>query len=120
MTNNRYIVEKNTKTENKLQLPRFKNVFEVEGILGSAPFILFLFLLGLIYISNSHIAEKKVRLINKLTKELKELRWEYKSLKAELMYTTRESGIKEMMKNTGLKEMTTPPIIINKQVESKR
>jgi hypothetical protein len=59
-----------------------------------------------------HIADKTVRDINNTAKELKELQYEYKTVKSDLMYKSREE---EMIKATaplGLKVTAEPPIHI--------
>src|SRR3569623_1175380 len=50
------------------------------------PFILYVALLGMIYIANRHLAERNIRDIDKLTKEVRELNWEYKITQADLAY----------------------------------
>src|ERR1700754_2098470 len=50
------------------------------------PFVLFIALLGMIYIGNKHLAEKNIRDIDRITKEVQELSWDYKITKAELAY----------------------------------
>lgn len=52
------------------------------------PFAAFIALLGLLYISNRHLAERTVRAIDRLGRDVKELSWDYKSLSAELMKLT--------------------------------
>ena len=74
------------------------------------PFVAFLVLLTLIYISNRHLAERTVRQIDRLGKEVKELSWDYKSLSAELMKLTTQTEIAKRADTLGLKERTEPPI----------
>ncbi|MDM1047066.1 FtsL-like putative cell division protein [Sphingobacterium hotanense] len=74
------------------------------------PFVAFLALLGLLYISNRHLAENTVRRIDRLGKEVKELSWDYKSLNAELMKLTTQTEIAKRADTLGLKERTEPPI----------
>ena len=74
------------------------------------PFVAFLALLGLLYISNRHLAENTVRRIDRLGKEVKELGWDYKSLNAELMKLTTQTEIAKRADTLGLKERTEPPI----------
>ncbi|MCC6251251.1 MAG: hypothetical protein IT238_02175 [Bacteroidia bacterium] len=75
------------------------------------PFILFLAGVAIFYIANSYYAEKKIRQINRVTNELKELRSEYITSKSELMYVSRQSQIAKSAQNMGLqiKESLTPP-----------
>ncbi|MGN0002321.1 MAG: FtsL-like putative cell division protein [Sphingobacterium composti] len=74
------------------------------------PFIAFLLFLALLYISNRHLAERTVRQIDRLGREVKELSWDYKSLSAELMKLTTQSEIAKRADTLGLKERTEPPI----------
>ncbi|MBE8715480.1 FtsL-like putative cell division protein [Sphingobacterium hungaricum] len=76
------------------------------------PFVAFIAFLGLLYISNRHLAENTVRKIDKLGKEVKELGWDYKSLNAELMKLTTQSEIAKRADTLGLRERTEPPIKI--------
>lgn len=74
------------------------------------PFVAFLLFLTLLYISNRHLAERTVRQIDRVGKEVKELSWDYKSLSAELMKLTTQSEIAKRADTLGLKERTEPPI----------
>lgn len=80
-------------------------------------FILFLVVLALFYVANTHHAERTVRKINKKEKELKELRWEYMTLKSNLMYERKQSELAQKLADEGLEEIKNPP---NKIVVSKR
>lgn len=74
------------------------------------PFVAFLLFLTLLYISNRHLAERTVRQIDRLGRDVKELGWDYKSLSAELMKLTTQSEIAKRADTLGLKERTEPPI----------
>ncbi len=76
------------------------------------PFAAFVALLGLLYISNRHLAERTVRSIDRLGRDVKELSWDYKSLSAELMKLTTQTEIAKRADTLGLKERTEPPIKI--------
>lgn len=76
------------------------------------PFVAFIALLGLLYISNRHLAENTVRKIDRLGREVKELGWDYKSLNAELMKLTTQTEIAKRADTLGLKERKEPPIKI--------
>jgi len=79
------------------------------AITQNMPFILFLALLALIYIANSHMAEKKIRRINQLGREIKELKWEYLNVKSELMFRSKMSEVSKGVEPLGLKELIAPP-----------
>jgi hypothetical protein len=80
-----------------------------ESTLRQIPFLLMLAFLALIYIGNSYFAEKNIRKIEKMQRELKELRYEYISVKSEMMHATRQSEIAKQLKSKGIKESTVPP-----------
>lgn len=73
------------------------------------PFLFFLALLAVIYIGNTFYAEKKIREINELKKELEELRYDYITSKSELMFRSKQSEIAKMLIPTGIKESKEPP-----------
>lgn len=98
----------------------FKKLF-TEGVVSKEaatemlPFLIFLSVLCMLYIANSHMAVKNVRKIDQLSKEVKELSWEYKSLKADLMFKSKLTEVAKKVDTLGIKELTEPPkkIIIN-------
>jgi len=81
-------------------------------IVGNVLFVLFLGFLAVIYIANVHQAEGNVREIQVLQKELRELRWYYRSLQAENMYNSKQSELMEKVKAKGLRPITDQPKII--------
>ncbi|PWS31650.1 FtsL-like putative cell division protein [Pedobacter paludis] len=80
-----------------------------EAATNALPFLCFLALLGMVYIANSHFAVNNVRRIDKLNKEVKELRWEYKSLKADLMFKSKLTEVAKKVDTLGIKELIEPP-----------
>lgn len=83
-----------------------------EAIVRLLPFILYVTFLAMIYIANTYYAEKTVRKIDKVTKQIKELRYEHVSAKSELMYYSKPSEVARLTEATGLKQSTTPPVKI--------
>jgi cell division protein FtsL len=81
-----------------------------EWILKNLLFFLFLALLAVIYIANGHMADNTIRDISITAKELKELQYEYKSLKSEEMFKSREAQIVQAAARLGLKISNDPPI----------
>ncbi len=84
--------------------------FNYRWIVRNVPFFLFLSLLAIIYIYNGHNADKTVRNINKVSKQLKELQYEFKTLKGEVIFRSKQSEIAKTMVPFGLKELMTPPV----------
>ncbi|MES2827752.1 MAG: FtsL-like putative cell division protein [Bacteroidota bacterium] len=89
--------------------------FFVEGVISKEaatqmlPFLIFISVLCMLYIANSHMAVSNIRNIDKLNKEVKELSWEYKSLKADLMFKSKLTEVAKKVDTLGIKELTEPP-----------
>ena len=81
----------------------------MESVVRQIPFILFLSLIAILYIANSYYAEKTVRDINKIKNEVKDLRSEYIYTKSELMFSSRQSEVADMVAEQEIKESTVPP-----------
>ena len=93
--------------EKKLNLESyFEEGFPVQYL----PKILFVMILGLFYIGNTHYAEKTVRRINHVQAEVEDLRADYTTLKSDLMLASKQSEVAKKVKALGLKESLTPPI----------
>jgi hypothetical protein len=73
------------------------------------PFVLYVALIGMIYIANRHLAEKNIRSIDKLSKQVKELSWEYKVTKADLAYKSTITEVAKRADTLGVKESIEPP-----------
>src|SRR5690349_13651486 len=87
---------------------RFNHQWMVKNI----PFFLFLAALAVLYIFNGHYSDKTIKDINKTAKELKELQYEYKTLKSEVMFRSKQSELSKAVAPLGLKEITEPPIVL--------
>jgi hypothetical protein len=83
----------------------FEDGFPVQYL----PKILFVIALGLIYISNTHYAEKTVRRITAMQAEVEDLRADYTTLKADLMFASKQSEVARKVSVIGLKESLKPP-----------
>ena len=81
-------------------------------IMKNIGFFLFLAGLAVVYIYNGHYADKVVRDINRTNKEIKELQYEYKTLKSEVMFRSKQSELAKAVEPFGLKELTSPPRVI--------
>jgi hypothetical protein len=92
--------------EKKLRLETY---FEEGFPVHYLPKICFVMVLGLVYIGNTHYAEKTVREINRIQVEVEDLRADYTTLKADLMFSSKQSEVARKVKPLGLKESLTPP-----------
>ena len=82
-------------------------------------FLLFLAALAVVYIYNGHYADNISRDITRTNQELKELRYEYKMLKSEVMFRSKQSELAKAVEPFGLKELTHPPYVIIDSTGSK-
>lgn len=92
--------------EKRLKLETyFEEGFPVQYL----PKILYVMLLGLLYISNTHYGEKTVRRIDHVQSEVEDLRADYTTLKSDLMFASKQSEVARKVKSIGLKESLNPP-----------
>jgi hypothetical protein len=82
-----------------------------ENMIRQLPYLLFLTLLGVVYIGNRFHAERMVRQISELKIEVSNLRAEQITTTSELMNISRPSEVAGLVKskNLGLKESLEPP-----------
>lgn len=99
---------------NKTANPNKKGLLGInyQWITGNMLFFLFLALLAVVYIANGHMADKTIREMNRTARELKELQYEYKTLKSEMMFKSRETEMQKAAEPLGLKVSSTPPVRI--------
>jgi len=91
----------------------WKRLLNYQWIVKNFLFFLFLSMLAVIYIYNGHYADKTIRNINTVNKELDELNYEFKTLKSEVMFRSKQSELLKAVEPYGLKELTTPPVILS-------
>lgn len=88
------------------------------NIMNNLSFVLFLGFLIMVYIANAHLAERNVRKIQTMQKELKEMRWYYMSLQSDNMYNAKRSEVARRVKEKGLRvQRAAPKRIIIKDEE---
>ncbi|MDB5029308.1 FtsL-like putative cell division protein [Mucilaginibacter sp.] len=85
-----------------------KGFITTDDATRALPFVLFLAFLGMIYIGNRHLAEKNIRDIEKITKEVHELGWEYKITKADLAYKSTLTEVAKRVDTLGIRESIQP------------
>ena len=99
----------------------FKNylggdVFSKDSVVRQLPFILYVVVLLMIYISNTYIAEDMKVDIKRTSKILEDRKVEYIRLQSEITMKTRQSELSKMLKKKGIKESVEPlkKITVNK------
>ncbi len=95
----------------------WKRLFNYQWIVKNIPYFLFLSVLAVIYIYNGHYSDNTVKDINKTSKELKELKYEYKSMKSEVMFRSKQSELVKAVAPLGLKELVQPTVILKDSVQ---
>ena len=83
-----------------------------ENVIRNMPFMFFIVLLMVMYITYGYYAERTVRELHKVDVELKDMRSNYITKKAELEKTEKQSQVAEDIEQLGLKEAKTPPFKI--------
>ena len=91
---------------------RWKRILNYQSIVSQVPFFVFLAVLAVVYIYNGHYADKPIRDINKTSRELKELQYEYKSVKGDVLFRSKQSEMIQAVAPLGLKELTTEPMVL--------
>lgn len=116
---NDFLME-NNEQEKEMQAkpgtPGWKRWLNYQSIVKQIPFFLFLALLAVVYIYNGHYADKTIRQINKTAKEVKELQWEYKTVKGEVMFRSKQSELVKAVEPLGLKELTSSPVVLKDSI----
>jgi len=92
-----------------LPLRAIGEIFNYDWILKNIPFFLFLAVLAVLYIANGHMSDNRIRKINDTARKLKDLQYEYKTLKSEMMFKSRESEMIKAAQPMGLVMDTTSP-----------
>ena len=94
-----------------------KSILNYQWIVMNISFFLFLAFIAILYIANGHLTDKTIRRINSTQQELKELQFEYKTIKSELMRRSRATEVENAMAPYGLVVAKEMPIRI--QIENK-
>ena len=111
---------KNNSARKFLKAINLFGFIEKEMIAKLMPYVFFLTGIALVYIANSYYAEKTIREIDLTTKEIKELRSEYISVKSDLISKSNQSQVATLVLQAGLKESRTAPkkIVVNQTDKS--
>src|SRR5690349_7609095 len=95
--------------EKKLKLESW---FEEGFPMQYLPKVLFVMALLVIYIGNTHYGERTTREINRAQSEVEDLRADYTTLKADLMFSSKQSEVARRTRELGLQESLKPPFKI--------
>ncbi|MGB3617586.1 MAG: FtsL-like putative cell division protein [Catalinimonas sp.] len=113
MAQNRRKVTEKPRGQSKLQqrlrslpgMDALRRGFTIEQV----PRLLFLVFLGILYIANSHAADRSYRRLSKLRALVEELRVDYTTLQADYMFSAKQSEVARRVESIGLIESNRPP-----------
>lgn len=89
--------------------------YSTDWVFENFRFLLFIGFLMVLYIANAHFAEKGVREIQRTENEIKQLKWEYITIKSQTMFKSMQSQIDTSLERTGLDlEPEGPKVIVVK------
>jgi cell division protein FtsB len=91
----------------------WKKYLNYRTIVKNIPFFLFLSVLAVVYIYNGHHADKLIRKISASEKNIKELEYEYKTLKSEVIFRSKASELVKAVEPLGLHELKEAPLVIS-------
>lgn len=88
---------------------KFDKVFENGLPVQYLPRVIFITAILIFYIGNTHHAERTVRKIDKMKNEVANIRADYTTMKADLMFASKSSEVAKRVAPWGLEESLTPP-----------
>ncbi len=90
----------------------WKKLISHKWVVRNIPFFLFLTALAVLYIYNGHYTDKQVLKINTTEKKIKELEYEYKTIKSDVIFRSKASELIKVVEPLGLKELIEPPVLL--------
>jgi hypothetical protein len=90
----------------------WKKLISHKWVVRNIPFFLFLTSLAVLYIYNGHYTDKLILKINTTEKKIKELEYEYKTIKSDVIFRSKASELIKVVEPLGLKELTAPPVLL--------
>ena len=109
MVEDKYKQQEQPKTSKK----DWKKWLNHKWVVQNIPFFLFLALLAVLYIYNGHHADKLTRKMSATEKHIKELEYEFKTLKSEVIFRSKASELVKAVEPLGLKELTAAPVMLS-------
>ena len=96
----------------------WKKFLSHKWVVRNIPFFLFLALLAVLYIYNGHHSDKLTLKIGATEKHIKELEYEYKTIKSEVIFRSKASELVKAVEPLGLKELTIAPVLLSPETEN--
>ena len=95
----------------------WKKFISHKWVVRNIPFFLFLTILAVLYIYNGHHADKQILKISTTEKKIKELEYEYKTVKSDVIFRSKASELIKVVEPLGLKELTQPPVLLGASLQ---
>ncbi len=86
-------------------------------LVKNIPFYFFAAALAIFYIANGHYADKLVLKISTTEKHLKEMEYEYKTVKRDVIFRSKESELAKAVEPLGLQQLAAPPMLIRDTIK---
>ncbi len=114
--------EKNTEEEKKIsKRPKKRRPFLQynKWLVKNIPFYFFISSIAIVYIANGHYADNTMRKINSTSRHLKEMEYEFKTVKQDVIFRSKESELAKAVDPLGLKPLMAPPFRIIDTLDEK-
>jgi hypothetical protein len=98
----------------------WKKLVSHKWVVRNIPFFLFLTILAVLYIYNGHHADKQILKISNTEKKIKELEYEYKTIKSDVIFRSKASELIKVVEPLGLKELTQPPVLLGEASQTEK
>jgi Tfp pilus assembly protein PilO len=85
------------------------NILTKSIVISTVPFMLYLAFLGVLYIGYGYYAEKTVRELDRVDRQLKEIKSEYTTTSTKLEVLRQQSKVATEIEKMGLVESRVPP-----------
>lgn len=117
MAKNTFKMKKNSSLFARLERALSFGGFFVDSLpLRYVPLVLYVLLLALLYVGNTHYHEKMVRKTTQLEEEVAILRVDFTTLKADYMQGSKQSEVAKRVAPLGIYEVTQPPMKVKKSL----
>lgn len=100
-------------------IKRRRKIMYNRWIVKNIPFYFFISAIAIIYIANGHYADKTMRKMNTTEKNLKEMEYEFKTVKQQVIFRSKESELAKAVEPLGLKPLLVPPLRIIDTLDEK-
>lgn len=97
------------------------NILTKKFLQKQYPLLIMLALIAFLYVDNRYYCERQLSKVLKLKREIQDVKYESLTISAELMKISRQSSIRQLIKERGLtlSEPNTPPVVLEVKTPEK-